>query len=188
MARFDSRPLTRERWDDFETVFGANGAYDGCWCMFFRQTSKEYSAGRGSANKQAIQNLCDKGREPGLVGYLDWQAAGWVSIGPRPEFGRLLRSPLFRPEDPDDRSIWSLVCLFIAKPARGKGLAGKLVGDAVAHARAHGASRVDAYPIEPEGRPASDLYHGTPKLFAKAGFEEVRRPNDNRVLMSLHLG
>ncbi|MDX1510339.1 MAG: GNAT family N-acetyltransferase [Nitriliruptorales bacterium] len=185
MGTFDVHPLTRERWDDFTTVFGANGAYDGCWCMYFRQTSKEYSAGRGDANREAIRELCEHGREPGLIGYIDWQPSGWVSVAPRAEFGRILRSPLFRPSDPDRDDVWSVVCLFIAKPARGRGLAGWLVTEAVKHARRHGATRVDAYPINPEGRGASELYHGTPALFRAAGFEEVARPNDNRVLMSI---
>jgi hypothetical protein len=29
-------PLTRERWPDFETLFGATGACAGCWCMRLR--------------------------------------------------------------------------------------------------------------------------------------------------------
>ena len=26
-------PLTPDRWDDFETLFGERGACGGCWCM-----------------------------------------------------------------------------------------------------------------------------------------------------------
>lgn len=187
MATFDAQPLTADTWEDFLEVFGANGAYDGCWCMFFRQTGAEYSKGRGKPNKAAIRDLCDEGRQPGLVGFLDGKPAGWVSIAPRPEFGRILRSPLFKPDDPDNEAVWSLVCLFIHKHFRGKGLAGYLVTAAAMHARANGAQRVDAYAVHPEGRAAADLYHGTPSMYRAAGFTEVARPNDNRVLMSLTL-
>ena len=34
-------PLTTERWALFEGLFGGNGAYGGCWCMYFRQEPSE---------------------------------------------------------------------------------------------------------------------------------------------------
>jgi hypothetical protein len=35
-------PLTKERWSDFETLFGVRGACGGCWCMFWRLTRSEF--------------------------------------------------------------------------------------------------------------------------------------------------
>ncbi len=35
-TRFEIHPLTPDRWDDLETLFGPRGAYVGCWCMFWR--------------------------------------------------------------------------------------------------------------------------------------------------------
>ena len=29
---FEFHPLTKARWQDFETLFGPNGAVGGCWC------------------------------------------------------------------------------------------------------------------------------------------------------------
>lgn len=188
MATFETRPLTPDTWEDFLRVFGVNGAYDGCWCMFFRQTGAEYSEGRGESNRVAIRNLCNDGRQPGLVGHLDGEPAGWVSIGPRTEFGRILRSPLFKDDEPDNDAVWSLVCLFVHRDHRGRGMTRHLVEGAVEHARANGAARVDAYAIHPDGRAASELYHGTPEIYRASGFTEVFRPNDNRVLMRRDLG
>ena len=31
---FEFHPLTKDRWIDFEALFGARGAYGGCWCMW----------------------------------------------------------------------------------------------------------------------------------------------------------
>jgi hypothetical protein len=40
-------PLTPDRWDDFEELFGSRGAYGGCWCMWWRTTRKEFEAFKG---------------------------------------------------------------------------------------------------------------------------------------------
>ncbi len=32
----EDSPATTERWEDLERLFGANGAFAGCWCMFWR--------------------------------------------------------------------------------------------------------------------------------------------------------
>ena len=187
MQRLEARPLTRERWEDLEKVFGPNGAYSGCWCMWFRQSQAEYDEHHGDGNRRSLKSLSDKGREPGLIAYVDFEPAAWVSVAPRAQFGRLLRSPLFRPDDPDNEDVWSLVCLYIPKENRGQGLANYLVEAAIHQARAHGATRLDAYPIEPANRSAAELFVGTPDLYRRAGFREVARPNENRRVMSLDL-
>ena len=40
-------PLTPETWDDFETVMGPRGGDAGYWCMFNKQTSREFDAAKG---------------------------------------------------------------------------------------------------------------------------------------------
>ena len=35
-------PLTPERWDDFEALFGPRGACGGCWCMYWRRSAADY--------------------------------------------------------------------------------------------------------------------------------------------------
>jgi GNAT superfamily N-acetyltransferase len=155
--------------------------------MWFRQSQAEYDEHHGAGNRESLMALSDKGLEPGLIAYVDYEPAGWVSVAPRAQFGRLLRSPLFRPDDPQNRDVWSLVCLYIPTRSRGQGLSHFLVEAAVRHARAHGATRLDAYPIEPANRSAAELFVGTPDLYRQAGFREVARPNENRRVMSLDL-
>ncbi|MCL4243228.1 MAG: GNAT family N-acetyltransferase, partial [Dehalococcoidia bacterium] len=82
-------PLTAERWADFERLFGRNGAYGGCWCMWFRQTGKEYAAGRGEANREAMCSLIGRGEVPGLILYAAGEPAGWVAVQPREALPRL---------------------------------------------------------------------------------------------------
>jgi hypothetical protein len=61
-------PLTLERWDDFATLFGHNGACGGCWCMFWRLKRPDFLRGKGDGNKNAIHQLVKAGisRHPRL--------------------------------------------------------------------------------------------------------------------------
>ena len=40
-------PLTPDRWDDFETLFGKNGACAGCWCMWWQMSQSAWLAQKG---------------------------------------------------------------------------------------------------------------------------------------------
>jgi GNAT superfamily N-acetyltransferase len=68
-------------------------------------------------------------------------------------------------------------CFFIARTARRRGLAAALLAAAVDYAFAHGAERIEAYPIDPEAtKPsAANLYVGWLPAFIEAGFVEVGR-------------
>ena len=39
--------VTPERWDDLVELFGPGGAYGGCWCMWNRETSREFEECKG---------------------------------------------------------------------------------------------------------------------------------------------
>ncbi len=47
-------PLTTERWNDLETLFGKSGAYGGCWCMWWRTTRSEFSKQGNEGNRQDL--------------------------------------------------------------------------------------------------------------------------------------
>ncbi len=176
-----AHPLTSQRWADLERLFGPNGAYSNCWCAFQRVSGREFSAGcanRGAGNRALLRALTDEGRRPGLIAYRDGQPVGWVSVGPRPEFGRILRSPIAKldADEKADASVWSIVCFYIPRGLRGQGIGQALLAEAVIRARVGGARMVEAYPVDTAGRrvPSSSAYTGTVDLFRRAGFR--RRP------------
>jgi GNAT superfamily N-acetyltransferase len=194
-AELVAHPLTPERWGDLERLFGPNGAYSNCWCTFQRVSGREFSAGcanRGAGNRTLLRALTDEGRRPGLIAYRDGEPVGWVSVGPRTEFGRILRSPIAKldTEEKADASVWSIVCFYIPRHLRGGGIGQVLVREAVAHARSGGARVVEAYPVDTAGRrvPSSSAYTGTVELFRRAGFRR-RRPRTDaaRPVMQLTL-
>ena len=47
------RPLTLELWDDFEALFGKNGACAGCWCTWWKMGQSEWLAKKGDATPSA---------------------------------------------------------------------------------------------------------------------------------------
>jgi GNAT superfamily N-acetyltransferase len=177
------RPLTRDTWPDFVRLFGRSGACNGCWCMWWRQTRREFDEQHGEKNKRAMKRIVDSGEVPGVLAYEDGEPIGWCSVAPRESFPSLDRSRVLKRID--DRPVWSIVCLFLARSHRGRGLTTELIRGAVDHARASGARIVEAYPTRPRGRrlgPASS-YMGVPAAFERAGFAECARPSDAKVVM-----
>jgi GNAT superfamily N-acetyltransferase len=193
-AAFVARPLTPERWPDLERLFGPNGAYSNCWCAFQRVTGREFGAGcvnRGAGNRALLRGLTDAGRRPGLVAYRAGEPIGWVSVGPRPEFGRIVRSPItgLGPAEAGDPAVWSVVCFFVPRAHRGAGTGRALLEAAIEHARAAGASVLEGYPVDRRGRrtQASSVFTGTLGLFLAAGFEVVAERVEHRPVVRLAL-
>lgn len=176
-------PVTPERWPDLEEVFGRSGAVDGCWCMWFRQTSEQYRAGRGEANRSVLREIVERGEVPGLLAYIDGAPAAWCAVQPREAYPRLARSRVTKPLD--DVPAWAVVCFFTKREFRGLGLQPLLLEAAVEHARRSGATLVEGYPFDPGGRrtdPGSG-FHGFASTFAACGFDEVARRSKARPIM-----
>ncbi len=178
-------PVTSDRWRPLASFFGPSGAYSNCWCTFFRQSGKEYQAGvrdRGAANRRMLQRLTAEGAVPGLLALRDDRPVGWVSVAPREEYARVLRSPLVDRDSLADDGVWSVVCFWVPREHRGTGVAGALLAGAVEHAAANHALTVEGYPIDTAGhrRASADVYQGTVSLFLHAGFSESYRRKPDR--------
>ncbi len=175
--------LTPELWTEFTTLFGARGACGGCWCMTPRLTRTEYERHKGAGNRRKMKRLVDRGICPGILGFRGDEAIGWCAIEPRTEFSSLARSRILAPGD--NRPVWSIVCLFVAKPHREQGVSVALIEGAVLHARQHGARCIEAYPVEPKKRPMPPVfaYPGLASAYRQARFKEVARRSETRPIM-----
>jgi GNAT superfamily N-acetyltransferase len=176
-------PLTPDRWDDLERLFGPKGPVGGCWCMLWRCSRKEHDANKGEGNRRALKALVEDGTPPGILVYRDGEPAGWCSIAPRASFPALARSRILKPVD--DEPVWSISCFFVPRRWRGEGVADELIEAAVAHAAAGGAEIVEAYPVEPkkDKMPAVFAWTGFRASFDRAGFVEVARRSPTRPIM-----
>lgn len=186
-GKLQTHPLTPERWPDLERLFGHNGACGGCWCMWWRQSHSEFERKKGGANKRAFKRIVGSGVVPGLLAYLDGEPVGWCAIAPRDDYPRLDRSRILRPVD--DRPVWSVTCLFIARAFRRRTISHRLLKAAVEHARRQGARIVEGYPVEPRRGKTADafVFTGIASAFRAAGFKEVSRRSPTRPIMRRHL-
>ena len=176
-------PLSGDRWDDFVTLFGKRGACGGCWCMWWRQTAKEYQLSKGEKNRRKMKRIVTSGATPGVIAYHEGEPVGWCAVAPREDYPRLARSKILKPVD--ESPVWSIVCLFVAKGHRGMGVSSALVKAAVAFVRECGGSTVEAYPVEPKKAKMPDTFafHGLAVSYSRAGFKEVARRSDTRPIM-----
>jgi GNAT superfamily N-acetyltransferase len=179
--------VTPERWQDLEALFGEHGAYGGCWCMWWRLKRSEFAKQIGQGNKEALKRIVEAGEVPGLLAYADGQPVAWCSLGPRETFPALERSRTLKRVD--DKPVWSIVCFFVARSARRKGVMQKLLRAAVEYARAHGAEIVEGYPAEPTGSlSGASGFTGVVSTFRQAGFVEVLRRSRAQPIMRCYVG
>jgi GNAT superfamily N-acetyltransferase len=185
-------PATPERWPDVEAIFGAKGCSvaRGCWCMHYRRSGSAPSlssvANRSKTYRAGLKALVDTGKPPGLVAYRGDVPVGWVSLAPREEFARLRRSPVMKPVD--DRPVWSIICFVVPAEHRGQGVARALLRGAIAYAREHGATVVEAYPVDKRGPSKDDaLWFGAKSMYDHAGFKEVARRKPTRPVVRLEV-
>ena len=185
-------PATPQRWPDVEAIFGARGCSvaRGCWCMHYRRSGSAPSlskvANRSKAYRAGLKALVDGGQAPGLVAYRGIVPVGWVSLAPRAEFLRLEGSPVMKPVD--DVPVWSIICFVVPAEHRGQGVARALLQGAIAYARDHGATVVEAYPVD-KAHPSKDdaMWFGAKSMYDHAGFKEVARRKPTRPVVRLEL-
>lgn len=178
-------PLKPGRMGDLAELFSKGQDAKWCWCAVprVRGTPARRRADRVATNRavleEAVRATARVDRAPGLIAYRGGAAVGWVSLGPREDYQRLEHSSgLHRV---DERPVWSIVCFVVGKPARGEGVARSLLDAAIAYAREHGATLLEAYPVDTGGKRihSAYAYRGTLSMFERAGFEVVARRQVN---------
>ena len=171
----DIRPLTSDRFADLAALFEEGGDPKWCWCTYFRVRGRDWSNSTAAGNRAELGARAEHDPAPGLIAYRDDRAVGWVSLGPREDYERLAASKILAPVD--DAPVWSIVCFVVSRRARRQGVAGELLEAAVAYAVAHGATMLEAYPVDTAGEriASANAYHGTLGMFERAGFTVVER-------------
>jgi GNAT superfamily N-acetyltransferase len=176
------REVDRSRWTDLAQLFESRGGPKACWCMVWRATPAEQKKTDGASRRAALKRRVDIGTRIGLLGYLDDEPVAWCSIAPRATYRRLGGHD-YPGHDP--ANIWSVVCFFVKRGLRRQGVTARILTAAVAHARAQGATAIEAYPVEPDS--PSFRFMGFIGSFKAAGFREVGRAGTRRHVMVLEL-
>ena len=151
--------------------------------MYWRLTRSQHDQQQGELNRSSIKALVDSGNIPGILAYVDDEPVGWCSIAPRQEFATLARSRILKPVD--DQPVWSVVCFFVTRKYRRRGLTIQLLNAAVEYAASKGATIIEGYPVEPKEGKAPDVFvfTGLSSAFKQAGFKEVLRRSETRPIM-----
>lgn len=176
-------PLTPERWDDLEALFGRRGACSGCWCMWWRTSRARFESNGNAGNRRAFRKIVRSGEVPGVLGYVGGEVVAWCSVAPRETYASLCRSRVLRPVD--DAPVWSIACFYVARAHRGERMSLRMIRAAVDYVRERGGRVVEAYPTDPRGRRLQGVssFMGVPSLFERCGFEVVARPSAAKVIM-----
>lgn len=185
-------PVTAERWNDFETLFGPQGAFYNCWCVALRLPYAVRTKMQPEERKDHIRARIAAGPPPGILAYMGEEPVAWVQVGPRydvPQFNspRTVSRPIDE-ADALDPKVWAVSCFFLKPKLRGKGLSHRLLAAAVQHARREGARYIEACPIDHVKQSKSvTLCIGSTAIFDAAGFDVIERRKDGRPLMRLEL-
>lgn len=187
-VQVEVHPATAERWKDIDNLFGPKGAYAGCWCMFWRLARADFKRLKGDGTKVVLQDMTGKNKVAGLLAYLGGQPVGWCSLGPREEYAALENSRILKRVD--NTPVWSIVCFFVAKPFRNKGIISQLLNAAVNYASQQGAQVIEGYPVDLQTRKLAGQtltncsgYMGIASTFRAAGFVKVADASETQLIM-----
>ena len=173
------RSVTKDNWHDLETLFEETGGPKYCWCMVWRAVGDERKNTKGKNRKKFLKKRVDTKTPVGILAYIENKHVGWCSIAPKITHRKLDDLK----QDSHYKNIWSIVCFFIKKEFRNRGITNLLINQAVEYAKANNADEVEAYPVDEES--PSYRFMGFVSTFAKHGFDEIGKAGNRRHVMRL---
>ena len=170
------------RFFDHETgpAFADNPEWAKCYCHFYEvPVAVTWSAFDGPANRDAMAARITTGEMDGFLAYAGDDVVGWVNAQPYHKLQhacarlRIAAPPLSVPL----QDAAAIVCFVTAPEWRRRGVARALLAGVMEDFGARGIRVIDAFPwnVGPEDTAPADHYHGSPAMFAAAGFVEIAR-------------
>jgi len=177
------RAINSDDWPLIENLFGEKGACGGCWCMYWRveMGGKLWENTKGKSARQKFRALVESGNVHAVMAFFGEQPVGWCSFGKRSEFPRLMRSRVL--QRPHEIEPWSIVCFYIHRKWRNKGIASLLLRVAAKIAFKSGAHEIEGYPVNTKSgkrTPDAFAWTGLQSIFKAAGFSKIYRSGANR--------
>lgn len=117
----------------------------GCWCLSHRLPSPVHTPMTPEERCAAARSLTEQPVSPG--GLADrGGGVGWAGIAPRSEVASITRST--KVPALDDGNSWALWCVNTRPGCRTQGITHELVRGSVNVAREHGATAIEANPVD----------------------------------------
>lgn len=173
--------LSQELKQDFYRVH--NNDCCGAWCFcaaWYIPTWEGFNDRSGEQNKQVRDDLFAKGIYDGYLVYEEGIPSGWVQVGPRDRFVKLLEQFSLTL----DPKVWAITCMTLSPKLQGKGLSHKIIRLILADLQVLGIKKVQAFPKVGEGLSKETIWTGPLAVFKKAGFKVIK-DNDRRPVLEI---
>lgn len=175
---FTTRLLTEDTWPDFaQLVETNNGVWGGCWCMGFHPEGVGKTGQTYESNRAAKRRHVSAGTVHQILVYEGEHCVGWCQFGGPAELPNIQNRRRYE-SGLETLPDWRIGCVFTGSRHRRTGVADAAVGAVLQEIRRAGGGIVEAYPEQTEGRPpqrGAYLHTGPEELFARYGFERMRR-------------
>jgi len=178
MTTFRFVPVNKLNWPDLERLFESKGGPHHCWCMVWRNMNTGTDRTNKADKKASLKSYVDHEFPVGLLCYDNSEPIAWCSIAPRESYRNLSG-------DISISDVWSLVCFFIKREYRQKGLSEEFIRESIKYAKDNGAKYIEAYPVDIES--TSYRFMGFKPTFDKMGFDFRHKAGQRRYVMSLKL-
>ena len=192
MVTITTEVATTPRWDDVQHALTGGGDGASCQCIWPVLSNKDWNETTKEQRTEMLRAEIDAGPPPGIVAYVDGEAAGWIRIGPRTAQARVPRTRIIAAateETFDDGSVWAVTCFVVRREHRGQGINFALLQAGIEYAKSSGARLIEGYPVDTGGEKmrTNDLFHGTLGTYLSAGFEKKTEMKPGRALVALDL-
>ena len=146
-------PADQVAWEEVRAVFGTRGEPARCLCQRVRWGHRAWHEMPVGEREERLR--LQAGAGGGLVARIGAEPVGWCTVGPRPEFGRLMQAQttvpwVGRSEDKGDEGVWAVACFITRAGFQQRGVMRALAAASVGFARGRGARALDGYPMVPE--------------------------------------
>lgn len=146
-----------------------------CYCQYYHINCSTAAWRQRTAEQnrlQAEENI-KSGLMRGLVAMDGEQMVGWLNVNDVNQYA-LLKDDEELHQFPGRSAM--VVCFVIHPDYRGKGLASRMLAEAVEESRKQGFDRIIGRPFTWSTHPERQ-YHGVPKMYENLGFEEISEAN-----------
>lgn len=174
MNTISFRPVNKTNWKDLENLFESKGAPHNCWCMVWRNMEDGKNRSNKKDKKSSLKSYIESELPVGILCYENDSPIAWCSIAPRESYRELGGVKSIT-------NVWSLVCFFIKREYRGKGLINKLIRQAELHSKKNGAKYLEVYPVAKDS--PSYRFMGFKDIFEELGYEFKQKASSRRNVM-----
>lgn len=157
-----------------QMVFSEHPHWSKCYCYSYHFTGADAEWSK-EENRQAVIKLIQEGKMKGFLAYEENRLVGWCNANNKMNFQS------FGDQDPDSSEICSIVCFLIHPDYRRKGIAQKLLEQAIAVYSQKDCKYIEAYPRK-DKHSCERNYHGHFSLYEKFNFKVEEEFNDYYVV------